>query len=892
MKPLNVNKLASALFLFFTLSLFFSGSNLLLGGTKEGDELADLGANYYGLRRFVDALGVLKKAVRIDPQNDKALYYLGMIYRDTDNYERADSYFRRALHYNSKNSAAMDEVIQLHYNLAKQYSNDGNVNDAIKELNLISSLNVFSLDCTVFLMSLYDSKQDYESMVALTHNIDGHSNSVVGDETVWGSIYYFGGTAAYKLKDFGLAEKWFENSMKSNSEHPGARAAYDQVRSLQKKKLLPILKKGDELARDGNYSEAVEVYKIALAVDIDNSTIKSRIEKAQNLVDAGALLMAAEKFENDGQWVKAYDLLEQASQRSPGDPDILGRLQRIEKVLVKLQEKQKRDEALRLSAEREEKGKIKSLYDRADFAAGREKYAEAIELYNELLKLVPDDKAIESKIKKCAEAGKIIELFESGKNKFDRKQFEGALADFEALRKESAYSSRISIYIARCYLGMNSLVKAEKALKDILDADKSHKEALMLLADLYYSQIAANSGNIARSLAYYNRLMQIDPENLTIKERISELSWQIHRTKYLFIIFLLVASVLAYGYLKFRPALLRKSLLRSLEKYAVAENWEKIRNLHKNVESMKFTPLEEAQARYIFARAFYERGFLKQATKECQELIRLKRITKKGRLLLARIYYATKAISPEVLDLYMELLTEERTDISLRNFVADFCASKKIINPTTLPLLRQFAVDSPDNSDLRSLLVKACQKSGDRGSAAMSIFKIEAEKNPDNVDVRAIIAEELMKSDRLEEAISACEEIINLSLNHRKTHEVLLAAYGKMDKLSDLAATYQTILEHDPHNAVINSFLRRILHPDGEPERTPEMEAGGFAGDGGWMDQMPAGFAVEHKDSGKKIDGPDDGQQGNAVGTGALPCKKCGRPVPVGSYFCECGHPL
>jgi hypothetical protein len=47
----------------------------------------------------------------------------------------ADSCFRRALRFNSENTLAREEVIQLHYRLAQQYTNDGNVNDAIKKRN-------------------------------------------------------------------------------------------------------------------------------------------------------------------------------------------------------------------------------------------------------------------------------------------------------------------------------------------------------------------------------------------------------------------------------------------------------------------------------------------------------------------------------------------------------------------------------------------------------------------------------------------------------------------------------------------------------------------------------------------------------------------------------------
>ena len=857
-----------------------------LYGATRADEYADKGEAYYGLRRFVDALSVLKKAVKEDPEHDRALYYLGLIYRDTDNYERAGYYFTKALKSNSNNGQAREELVKLHHTFAAQYSSDGNVNDAIKELNQIFSLGVYYIDTAVMLMNLYDAKRDYQSMINLAKRFEHNSSKVTGDVDLWGKFYYYGGMAAYKLKDYSYAEHLFDRSLKSQFEHSGAQAAYDQVRLILKKRVLPVLKKADAYARKGDYRKALETYKDALEIDSENSTIKDRIHRVENLLEAKNLLSEAKQMENDGQWVRAYELLEKASLKSPGDPDILGRIARIEKVLIKLQEKQAKERAELEKAQAARQSRIKELRDKADFAVSRKNNREAVHLYKELLKFVPDDTSIPVKIKQLSEAARIDELLKKALTSFEKKEYKEALQHFLVLQKEAPFHKAPPEYIARCYIALDDPVKAEHALKNLIDANKEDKNALLLLADLYYEGIEANSANIRRSLNLYYRLKSIDPENKIAASRISSLSWKLHKSKYIFIVFLILISVLTWVYLKMRPAILRKSLLRSLEKYAADEKWDSIRSMYRNVGRMSFPPIQEAQARYLFARAFYEKGFYKKAVKECQELTRLKRLSKKGRLLLARTYYRMKTISPEVLDLYIELLSEERTDKDLRNFVAEFCAAKKMINPTTLPLLRQFAVDSPDNDDLRNVLVKACLKSNDRGSAAMGLFRLEAERNSDNVEVRAILAEESLKAGKVEEAIAACEEIINIHLNHRKTHEVLLKAYEELGKLSDLASTYQTILEHDPHNAVINYYLKRILHPEGVDDGLP----GSGTGSPDWTNQMSAGFMAEMDKAQPPV--LDDGGGTPQVATSGMPCKKCGKPVPVGSYFCECGQPL
>ncbi len=848
-------------------------------------EYARKGKDYYGMRRYADALGALRKAIKMNPNDAVALYYLGLVYRDNKNYERAINFFTRACRSNKRYEEPAIELCKMHVAISNNYRQDGNVSDAISELEKIFRAGILSIDAGVGLMELYDAKRRYKTIMDLGNKLENNRSLVIGDDAHWGKVYYYMGISAKKMKQYNLAERLLNRAVNSLREHPNARASYEQVKLIQRKRLMPILIAADRYAKAGEYSNALLKYREALKLDAKNANVKKRILQITELIEAQNLVEKAKKMEQDGLWIKARELLEQASHKAPGNADILVRMRRVDKMLTKLQAQQEHAEKIRREAEDAEQKKFNTLFGKGEEALGRRDYKKAVEFYQKALLVRPKDQVVAERLRKAEQKSKLQERFDNGRRYFRTKNYPQSIREFLELEKMDSDYRGLKKYLAKNYVRTQQYEKAESYLRAYLDKFSRDVEGHYLLAEVYREQIKENPTNTRRALNQYLKVRELEPGYEDIDKYISDLSWDLHKVKYTLIVFLILFGILGYGYSKIRPGRLKRGFLKGLESWASRNKWENIKSVHESLAQHKLSALEEAQARYIFAQAFYETGGYTRCVKECQELMRLKRLTKNARLMLARAYYAMQTISPEVLDLYMDLLAAERDNNNLRAFIGKFCAAKKIVNPQTMPLLKQLAMQDPSDAALRQLLVRGCLKNKDRGSAAMGLYKLEAEQNPENIDVRCVIAEELLSSGKVNEAVQECEEIINIRLTHRKTHEVLLAAYEKMGKLDALARTYQSILEQDPHNAVINHFLQKILHPDGPPDVAPGAAAGTGDQAADWSAQMPAGFTAEQD--------MDSGVMTAPAGEGSLmKCSGCGREVPAGSYFCECGKPL
>jgi tetratricopeptide (TPR) repeat protein len=286
------------------------------------------------------------------------------------------------------------------------------------------------------------------------------------------------------------------------------------------------------------------------------------------------------------------------------------------------------------------------------------------------------------------------------------------------------------------------------------------------------------------------------------------------------------------------------------------------------------------QVHMAFARGFFETRQYGRAITEGQLAMRLSPRNKEARVILGRSFYANKTISQEILEFYLDLLEVEPDNRALLSYVGTFCTDKKILNPTTLALLRQLAQVQPENDKVRQLLMRSYLKDNDRSSAAMALYRVELERNPKNLDVRCVLAEELLKKGEVEKAIQECEEMLNVSLNHPKTHDLLTEAYTKLGKLPSLMKTYQSILENEPHNTFIQDRLGRLTGttPTGTvlppPPETPSGET----------PPAPPSEAQPKRASRQ--------MQAATPVRGTQKCPKCGNDVQIGSYFCSCGCPL
>src|SRR5579862_7932790 len=113
--------------------------------------------------------------------------------------------------------------------------------------------------------------------------------------------------------------------------------------------------------------------------------------------------------------------------------------------------------------------------------------------------------------------------------------------------------------------------------------------------------------------------------------------------------------------------------------------------LYPSIFEKPLSSREVLSAHAHFARAFFETRQYRQATVECQAVLRQSPKDTGIKVLQARILYATKMISEQSLPYYAELFLANPWNLELLIFVASFCVKKAVSDPVVLPVLRAAA---------------------------------------------------------------------------------------------------------------------------------------------------------------------------------------------------------
>jgi tetratricopeptide (TPR) repeat protein len=691
-----------------------------------------------------------------------------------------------------------------------------------------------------------------------------------------------------------------------------------------------------------NYIAAKELYRQVMAkVPAGLPTYERAQTGAQNS-EAGiaieAALQAVETSRQKGDYSTAVMLVGTALQKFPADPRLQERMVELQKLQEKVNQEAEATAEAREKAARDKQilrsgliAEATALEAKGQFQQAGEKFAEA-----QKLKKTNDVDQLLAGLQKKYE---IQEAYESGTNSYKKRDWASALKSFEKLTEaDPTYHDReVRKMMALANFELHQFEKG-KDIADKVLARTEDPELLRKMADL-------SEGNrdsrveMRRAIEYWKRLDRIAPDG-QIETRIKELEWELNKPQAYALATLVAIWLIAFVVMKKKGDWTKKINLNDLERLITKKRWSEACQLHQSIVKSSLSESEELQARQMFARAFFEIGNYQKSISECQHVLRPLPDNKQMKVLLARCLWATKNISPENLQYFFELLETDTKNTELTRFIGEFCLKKRLVTPMTIPLLRTLATMNPEDDGLRQLLIKVYVKENERSQAAFSLYEIERKRNPKNIDVRVILAEDYLRKGEVTRAIQECEEIINIELNHARTHQLLARAYSKLGKIPDLISLYQSLLEQDPHNGAIQGFLAKLMSAEpldktgsfGKDEMSGEKSGERSGGDlaaepapvaPGSVASAPApseglrsGLAIRPRTQAgaqatprgaplsaekqremfeKQIESEQPAEAGNSSGVttrGSVNCPKCGQAVTIGTYFCACGQPL
>eukprot|EP00924_Labyrinthula_sp_SR-Ha-C_P000858 maker-scaffold_7-snap-gene-6.35-mRNA-1 protein AED:0.01 eAED:0.01 QI:125/1/1/1/1/1/3/164/509 len=262
-------------------------------------------AAYLMSGKTLNAITDARKSVKLDPENVKALVRLGKACFKKGLLKEAKSSLRLSLQKNPTNSAARSELNEVEMTMKRL--------EAARESFAKGDFSRAQALATAGLRRSPESK-DFILIKAecLLHNNENHNafnltNLLVYDYQSDTELLYVRALALYKMERYDQAIKHLSQGLQNDPD------ATKLARLLKKIRKVNRLKEaGNDQFKRGNYTDAIEKYSEALAVDPDNNALNAKLLCNRGLCKAklGRNEKAVEDFdsciEKDPQYVKAY----------------------------------------------------------------------------------------------------------------------------------------------------------------------------------------------------------------------------------------------------------------------------------------------------------------------------------------------------------------------------------------------------------------------------------------------------------------------------------------------------------------------------------------------------------------------------------------------------------
>lgn len=827
-------------------------------------------------KRYEDARTYIERELTLNPESWQALKLKGdLVFYGLEKPREALSLYRKSWNLvGSRDNVSGKEdskehedlgakLNDLYLQLAREAFNKNGLPALVTLLEKVISDHKFvSLPIVVELFKAYQQAGELTRITKLIEQLPEPDSGVEyrTDSIHWGHIFLYAGRASIAAGQHVRAYEELKKARRYRADVPDREFApiLDKMKGEIEVKIF-------EARKAYNAREYPKVLTLlgpirnSVPSELGNlsSEVSNLLENSQVAVEFEAVSKRVDEMIAAGSFGDAIPLLENTLRRSAEDPLLQELKEKLDQKRLEIISKANQDrEAKEKALDDKEARYLKALTDARTFLE-KGQYVDAVKGYEAAIALHSTESVL-GELEQAKEKAGVHETYARGEEAFKAQKYTVAVQELEGLEKKDfgykKYESQRMLALSFFALKQNE--KAEAHALKALDI-KDDGKLLLALAD-YYKSRGDTRFDRKKEYEFLQKYLKLDPDNGDVKKRASEVYWAIHQLEFLALGALIGAYVFGFIFTKKRPQIMKTLGLAELERLVGKGAWAAAGDLHEKLMKLPLDPKEEITARTHFQKAFFESGQYGRSVSEAQLVLRAQPENKQMRVMHAKCLYRMKNISSESLKYYFDLIDSEGQNKELMMFVGSFCTRKKILNPETLQLLRTLAEMTPEDDGLRGLLIKGYMKENDLSARAIKLYEIEREKNPNNIEVRVALAEYYLKKGNLTKTIEECEELINLDLNNRRIHQVLIKAYERLGKTAELVEIYRSVLAADPHNAVVQQMLAVVAPSEGKA--APAAPSG----------QRPAVSA----------------------GGGGITCPKCGSAVAVGMYFCSCGQHL
>ncbi|MCO4783381.1 MAG: tetratricopeptide repeat protein [Candidatus Cloacimonetes bacterium] len=760
----------------------------------------------YQLNRVRDAAQAFHKAIEKNEQLGNSYFYLARILQKSNENQKALKYFFKAIQNKSDHKDLSFRFSELLAKLKKSlpYSQHKAIyEDAYNK-------KLYHPDIVYYMIKQAHNRVDYESILEVYQKVksnDYFSSYRSNSKQNTSFIYYYVSLAYLnEKKDNTNALKFAQLSLKYESNFKAAKSLFDKLRTRLRKRYKVHFDKGTELLISKQFDDAKKQFEMAQAVAPDSQEIKDALSSVKAAKKSFAYTKEAEDLIAKQELTKALKPLKWAITLYEKNFKAKSLLERTKKQIT---------ENMVLSENKQNKtanleNQFIKLTKQADNYFESKEFTEAIEKYEEALKLKPKNSRIQQKLKDSINGLKYLKKFQNAKKLHSEQKFAQAADILKEVLKNNYYYEGIDFLLTDAYYQSKNYSAAIKHANKILVSQPRNNEVLYILGASTYYEKPGDTQALDQAIDFLSRAVDVDSSYLDSKSKLR----RFQREKYTpFVIALLggiALLIIIVWFIKTKGLRHKAKFLRKMDKYLENQQFDKIVGLYPESLYVDISILESMSLTPTFIRAFVEVGDYNTAINHGTQFLKTQKNHKQVMISLGRSFYAIEKIDSYTIQFCLAVIGSEYATDDFVTYVGKKCFDQEIDGKKYDPIFLEFSRLYPAHTECRQLLLKHLKDTTRISPQMVELLKAQVEHDAKDTRSRLQLAEYYLSKRKIEDCISLCEEVINLNVTEKKLHVLLYSAYEKMGNIAELTPIYQSLLEVYPNSTVLQQASNKI----------------------------------------------------------------------------------
>lgn len=424
-----------------------------------------LGKAYYNQGNYNRAIGLFKRVLVLEPDNQEAELFLGLAYLFTDRIETSRKFLEKIAPNFPENPdvlAAMGRIRQFHYQFKE-------AENCYRKALEIDPGNTMAL---TFLGSLKLEQREFFSALKIFKEIEKKE-----PDSKWVKQDLLKARLGPDIESI--------KQLVDEGKYENAAARYEALLSEHRDFLDLYLLLGDVYVKMDKFNKAQSLYEQALALHLEPLPLLNAM--------GFAYLREGNLTESEKQF---YKVLQKDSQ----NPDALAGMGKIALERGRIKEA----EVFFQESLRNKPFNLTTLIYLAKFQTDQKHYKDALETYHKILKVLPDQEWVKDAIYQ-AEYGKALDLIEQ---KEKQKEYKAAEELYKDLIKQSPENIEFYDQFGNFYFRLKNYPKAIAVYRKALNIDS---QSISTLTGLGFAYLANKEINKSENI--FIQIQDLDPKN-------------------------------------------------------------------------------------------------------------------------------------------------------------------------------------------------------------------------------------------------------------------------------------------------------------------------------------------------------------------------------------------